>query len=246
MTKFAWRSLAAGFYLLFAVLPAAVAALHGGTERGDVRRDALAFAEAYGSEMAAYVAGAPRASKLLELSALVVLPAALFVLVLGSRETCRSFRGLYRTAYGTTALVIFGHSVVFAAMLIGGGALDVAWSWMWRLAALTVVSAMAELGLIVFALTWLASKRRLAVVLLLGVALLGTVLRLYDFCAVPLLPGCVDASLLSGRLGQQAAGAVIASLWIALALVLIRQQHAAIPKAKRWQVATTSRGRLSR
>jgi hypothetical protein len=208
-------------YCLFAVVPSTLAAVRAGTERGDVRKDALVFAQAYGSDVATYFAGAPRAAKILELSALVILPVVLYLLALPCSNVRFSLQDLRRTAWGAAALVLLGHSVVYIALLGGNGSGSVAWSWMWRLAALTMVSSAAELGLIALSLYWLGGRRWLAFSLLAGVALIGVALRLFRGCGIPLVPGCVDASLLSGRPSEQLCGALIATLWLVLAVVIV-------------------------
>jgi len=100
---------AIGTYCLFVVVPATLAALRGGAARGDIRKDARVFAEAYGSDVAAYFSSAPRAAKLLELSALIVLPIVLYLLVLPRAGARISLGDLGKAAVRAGALVLFGH-----------------------------------------------------------------------------------------------------------------------------------------
>ena len=76
--------------------------------------------KAYGHSVAAYFSAAPRAAKILELSALILLPVILYLLVLPRAGIRFSLRDLRKGGLCVAALVFFGHGAVYLAMLAGG------------------------------------------------------------------------------------------------------------------------------
>ncbi len=142
------------------------------------------------------------------------------------RNLQRSCSGGAWVATTGALLVILGHIAFYCVMRVVGCIRDVAWSWMWRLTVITVISSAAELGLIALAFNWLGARRGLAFSLLLVCSALGAVLRLYHGCAIPLVPACIDASLLGGRPTEQIVGGIVALSWLGFAVFLIARRRA--------------------
>lgn len=179
--------------------------------------DALALSRAYGHDVAAYVAGAQGPWKVVELSGFVLFPLVLYLLPVPGGAERPALRNVSGAAIGACGLIALSHGGVGLALVLGGANLDRIWSWGWRLFIIALVSCAAELGLIGVVFRGTLRLRWLALLLVLGVSLAGGVMRSQSACGVPVLPACVDASLLTGRPGEQVRAAVAALAWLGAA-----------------------------
>lgn len=222
-----WRVAASVLYAL-AMAPAVAAALRHGAAPGDVRHTARMLHSMYGSGVAGYLGSAPRAVLAMELDALTVLPVVLWVAIAPRAGQLPRPRALLSAAAWAGAFVCTGHAAVFVAMLVHGAPAMLAWTWSWRLAVITLVSGVAELGLIATLLGLVGTLRRgrcIAIALWLMLGLVGIMLRV----TLPdgggyVLPAAVDSALLTGRPSAQAIAGFVALCWLAVGSVLARHR----------------------